>query len=314
MNNDNKKLIIGNIFIILFFTFVMINHVNGEENTEEIMKSVLSSFSLPLRDLLKKEYPSEWKNIFTGFSGNIGINIPLKHCKIQKTKGKGSQGERGTNTTLNASIKYNPISYWFLNVTFYKYLNKELQAPWNPDFSYTFGYDDWHPYTFSLIYSNYGGNRLKPDKNKGEAFTHFEEGTFSLGWKFVIPKYIEKLFIVHKTGGIGCSINYNLSPRYFDLATLENKTWKQSISFSIKYTIYKWWYINATFFYYPHPNQQQPWDPDFTYGFGYFDWHPGTISIQYNNYSGNRFPWKKHSPNTGRFKDGSISIFWSWKW
>jgi hypothetical protein len=41
---------------------------------------------------------------------------------------------------------------------------------------------------------------------------------------------------------------------------------------------------------------------------GYFDWHPGTWSVQYNNYSGNRFPWNPKSPQTGRLKDGSISI------
>ncbi len=32
------------------------------------------------------------------------------------------------------------------------------------------------------------------------------------------------------------------------------------------------------------------WDPDFTYGFGYFDWHPRTFSLQHNNYAGNRYP------------------------
>ena len=68
------------------------------------------------------------------------------------------------------------------------------------------------------------------------------------------------------------------------------------------------------FSYYPYPEQKQPWDPDFTYGFGYFDWHPGTISVQYNNYSGNRYPWHKKSPDTGRFKDGAITISWSWMW
>ena len=41
-----------------------------------------------------------------------------------------------------------------------------------------------------------------------------------------------------------------------------------------------------SFFYYPFPFQQQPWDPDFTYGFGFFDWHPGSISIQYNKIHG----------------------------
>ena len=288
-----------------------------EEETveeEEIMKGVLSSFSVPLRDLLKKEYPSEWKNLFHGFSGSFAFNYPLKEVPPRDVEGAGSQGDMRGNLTVTASLKYNPVSYWYINTTFYKYINKGYQASWDPDFSYTFGYDDWHPYTFSLIYANYGGIRLNPDKKKWETFTDFDEGTISLGWKFLIPSYIEDLFIVHHTGGIGCQVNYNLTPKYMDLASLQKKGWKQSLSLTIKYTIYKWWYANITFFYYPRPEQQQPWDPDYTYGFGYFDWHPGTITIQYNNYSGNRYPWRDKSPNTGQFKDGAITISWSWAW
>lgn len=285
-----------------------------DESSNEIMKGVLSSFSLPLRDLLKKEHPSEWRNLFAGFSGGFSFNYPFKESPPSETQGSGSQGEPATNMTVTASIKYNPLSYWYANTTFYKYLKSDYQASWDPDFSYGFGYDDWHPYTLSLAYANYGGNRLNPDRKKGEKFTTFKQGTFSLGWKFVVPGWIEELFIVHSTGGIGGSINYNLTPEYMDLASLQLKEWKQTISLSIKYTIYKYWYANITLYYYPYPEQQQPWDPDFTYGFGYFDWHPGTIIIQYNNYSGNRYPWKEKSPGTGTFKNGSISISWSWAW
>ena len=101
-------------------------------------------------------------------------------------------------------------------------------------------------------------------------------------------------------------------PRAFDLASGERLHWKQKMSLNMKYTIYKWWYVSYSLNYYPHPEQQQPWDPDFTYGFGFFDWHPGTISIQYNNYSGNKYPWKERSAGTGTFKDGGISISIGW--
>ena len=287
----------------------------AQETTNEIMKGITSSFSLPLKDLLKKEHESEWRNLGVGFSGSFSFDYPLSQVKPQNTQGLDTQGIRAQNNmTLCANIKYNPISYWFANITFYKYVDPDLQAPWNPDFSYVIGYDDWHPYTFSFLYSHYGGNHLKPDRSKGEKVTIFEEGGLAFGWKFVIPAYIEKLFIVHSTGGIGTSIQYNLTPRYMNLATLSQESWKQSVGLSIKYSIYKWFYANTTFYYYPIPEQQQPWDPDFTYGFGYFDWHPGTIVVQYNNYSGNRFPWNPPSEGTGQFKNGSISISWSWTW
>jgi hypothetical protein len=289
-------------------------HAGDGEPESEIMKGIMSSFSLPLGDLLKKKHESEWRNLFSGLSCGLAFNYPLRESRPDDLVGSGSQGEKGHNMTLTASMKYNPLSYWYVSATFYKYLRKGYQASWDPDFSYVFGYDDWHPYTFSLTYSNYGGNRLRPDRKKGERFSRFEEGTFSLGWKFVLPEYLEDLFTVHPDGGIGCVLNYNLSPSFFDLSSLESQRWKQSVSLSIKYTIYRWWYANMTLYWYPRPEQQQAWGPDFTYGFGYFDWHAGTVSIQYNNYSGNRYPWRKRGSGAGTIKDGTISISWSWAW
>lgn len=216
--------------------------------------------------------------------------------------------------SLNASLRYNPLSYWYIESTFFKYCDKEYQAPWDPDFTYSFGYDDWHPYTLSLVYSNYGGNRLNPDKEKGEHFTRFEEGTFSLGWKYTLPRWIEELFIVHPSGGIRGSVNWNLTPRYPDESG-STEEWKQSFSLSMKYTIYEWWYFDVNVFWYPRSDQQQqPWDPDYTYGFGFFDWHPGSFSLQYNNYSGNRFSSGNRAENTGKFRDGSVTASWSWVW
>jgi len=284
------------------------------DESREIMRGVMSSFSLPLRDLLKKKYPSEWRNFLDGFSGSFGFNCPVKEQKLAEAVGQGSQGQVGTNMTLNATLKYNPISYWYIQTVFYEYLRPSRQAPWDPDFTYVFGYDDWHPYTFSLVYSNYNGNHFNPDRKKGEDYTKFEEGTISIGWKYVLPKYLEDLFIVHPTGGVGGGFYYNVTPRYSQASSAERGEWKHSLNASLNYVIYKWFYVNAAFYYYPDNSQQQPWDPDFTYGFGYFDWHPGTISVQYNNYSGNRYPCRKNSPGTGTFENGSFSISWSWGW
>jgi len=197
-------------------------------------------------------------------------------------------------------------------VTFLEYLERGLQRPWNPDFSYVFGYNDWRPYTFSLVYANYGGNRLNPDRKRGEHPTRFEQGGLTLAWKFVVPESLQYLFVVHPTGGLGGSLGLTVVPRFFDLASGETLKWKRSVKINLKYTIYKWWYVNCTLVWYPEGSQQQPWDPDFTWGFGHSDWHPGSINVQYNNYSGNRFPWNGNVPGTGRFRDGSLSISWSW--
>lgn len=287
-----------------------------EENDEvrQIMRGVSSSFSLPLRDLLEKKDPSEWRNLFHGFSGSFGFETPVQTRNVIQSQGQDSQGVVATSTTGNFNLRYNPLSYWFFQTTIYGYLFPDERASWSPDFTYVFGYDDWHPYTFSLVYANYTGNHFSPDADKGEHYSQFDQGTVSLGWKYVLPKFLEQLFIVHPTGGIGFGIYYNVTPSYVESNSTRLGEWKQSLSFTMRYVIYKWFYFNFAFYYYPDPSQRQPWDPDFTYGFGYFDWHPGTITIQYNNYSGNRYPWNKGSPNTGDFGDGSVSILYTWAW
>jgi hypothetical protein len=286
-----------------------------EESSHDILEGLLSSFSLPLQDLFIKKRESEWRNLLTGVTVGLAFDYPLNSVSRQAGAGSQSQGERGANgPTVSASLKYNPLSYWFFSTTLYKYLDEHQQASWNPDFTYSFGYNDWHPYTLSLVYANYGGNRFRPEGRLGEKFTRFEEGTWSLGWKLPQPSFMKEALMVHSTSAIDCATNVNATPRYVDLASGTRKNWKQSFSLGCKYTIYKWWYINFILYYYPDIGQQQPWDPDFTYGIGYFDWHPGTISVQYNNYSGNRFPGREKSPDTGRFKDGSITILWSWTW
>ncbi len=309
----------GRVFqwtFLLFFLLFLSRPAScfGEDESKEIMRGVMSSFSVPLRDLFKKEHPSEWRNLFHGLSGSFAFDLPVQQKPADVRSGSGSSGATGNIMDLRATLRYNPFSYWFFQSNFYVYPNPGDRAHWNPDFTYAFGYDDWHPYTFSLVYSNYMGNHFFPNRQDGEVYTRFEQGTFSLGWKYVLPRFLEQWFIVHPSGSVGLGFYYNATPSYYDQLSNGTRGWKQSLSLAVKYTIYKWFYINAVFYFYPDPSQQQPWDPDFSYGFGYFDWHPGTISIQYNNYSGTRYPWRSRSPNTGGFEDGSFSISYSWAW
>lgn len=300
------------IVLVLAAVAVPSSAQDQTERMEQIVDGIKSSFKLPIQDLFKKEYPKEWRNVLAELSGGFGYSFPLQTRPLDSSSGSGSEGERATNATFSASLKWNPLGSWFASITFLEYLEPELQRPWNPDFSYVFGYDDWRPYTFSFTYANYGGNRLNPNRALGEHRTRFEQGGFTVAWKFIIPKSIRNWFVVHRTGGLGGSVGVTVVPRFFDLASGETLKWKHSIKLNLKYTIYKWWYINFTLAWYPDASQQQPWDPDFTWGFGYFDWHPGKVTVQYNNYSGNRFPWNDNVPGTGRLRDGSISISWSW--
>lgn len=288
------------------------NNISASNDVEsEIWTGIKSSFALPFDEWQQKKYPSEWRNLISGFSGGFSFGYPLTKSTIQS--GSGREGDLSANNiSYSASLKYKPIGSWFISAAVIEYEKSSLQRPWNPDFVYTFGYSDWRPYTLSLVYANYGGNRLNPDRAKGEKATIFKQGAWGLGWKFPIPQKYSKHITFTENGRIGCNVGLSFVPEYFDAKSSELKKWKKAGNFGCKYTIYGAWYVNFTAFYYFDKTQQQPWNPDFTYGFGYFDWRPGTITVQYNNYSGNRWPGRERAAGTGLFSSGGISVAWSW--
>lgn len=278
------------------------NPLEDMDDIDAIWKGVSSSFAFP--------YES-WENrtFLDGLSGNVGYHHPLKETESANIPAGSTQGPSNTNTTATLSLKYTIAGAWFVSGSFYYYFDEDQQQAWNPDFTYVFGYSDWRPYTLSLVYSNYGGNRFNPEE--GVKHTEFKQGTWALGWKFPITSPFVDWLSFTEDGAIGCQIDYNYTPEYFDLASITYKKHHQTVSLGCKYSIYGNWYVNGTAFYYFDYDQQQPWNPDFTYGFGYFDWRPGTITLQYNNYSGNRWNSAKRGEGTGRFIDGAITIAYS---
>lgn len=301
------------LFSLLLLGVMHVASAQEKTLSEEIIEGLKSSFSTPWHELLVKEHESEWRNLLDGFTISTSVGYPLSRSPDRSEEGLDSQGSRvARNKTFNLGISYNPLSYWFANINFTRYFDENLKAPWNPDFTYTFGYNDWHPWTLSLVYANYGGNRLNPDRSEGERHTHFDQGSWTLGWKTPPSESIQRLFRVHPTSSLGCNGGLSFTPTFLDLASLSEKSWKKVIRFGCKYTIVGNWYFNITTAWYPDKSQKQPWDPDFTWGFGYFDWRPGKFSIQYNNYAANRFPWREDRDFTTRLKDGSISASWKW--
>ncbi|WP_241033866.1 hypothetical protein [Vibrio maerlii] len=272
------------------------------ETFDDIWNGVNSSFSLPFEEWEDGSFWDRW-------SANIAFNQPLTETEPANLPAGSGQSASNYNQVASLSLKYSIIGNWFVSSSFYYYIDQDQKQSWNPDFTYVFGYSDWRPYTFSLVYSNYGGNRFNPED--GNKVTEFQQGTWALGWKFPITSPFKELLTFTDDGSIGCQFDFNYTPEYFDLASTSYKNHHKTLSLGCKYSIVGNWYINGTAFYYFDKEQRQPWNPDFTYGFGYFDWRPGTITVQYNNYSGNRWRSSERAEDTGLFKHGSIMIAYS---
>ncbi|MDF2783807.1 MAG: hypothetical protein K0S95_342 [Pantoea eucrina] len=254
-------------------------------------------------------FTSRWGRLFSGnkdtFSGALSFSSGLKEQWLTIPNGSESaQQKNKINQLLNLSMQYSPYSYWFANVI--------LRAPvsdfdrYTTDFRYSFGYDDWHANTFSLVYSNYGDNHLFPSGNK--RFTYFEQGAFTFAYKFSLPKPLERHLLINDGDALTCQLGYSWVPRYYSLADNDLRTNKQVMLGGCGYTFKQHFFVRATAFWYPHASQQQPWNGDYSYSFGYAGYTPGSFSLQYSNYSGTRFPGR--SSANAKFREGTVSLIW----
>ncbi|MDF3623254.1 hypothetical protein, partial [Enterobacter hormaechei] len=163
-------------------------------------------------------FTSRWGRLFSGnedvFSGALSFSSGLKEqwMTIPNSSDTAEQ-KRKYNQTLNLSLQYSPYSYWFANVT--SRLPVTDTSRYTADFRYSFGYDDWHANTFSLVYSNYGDNRFWTSGNRRH--TYFEQGAVTLAYKFSLPKPIETTLLINKCDSIICQMGYSWVPRYYDL-------------------------------------------------------------------------------------------------
>jgi hypothetical protein len=241
----------------------------------------------------------------------LSFDVPLRSVNSGDTSGQGVQGSPPASPTGQLSMRFTPFEdkAWFLQTTLLRYLRSERQRPWNPDFTYAFGYEDWRPGTWSFTYANYSGNRFSPDE--GESRFNFSRGQWSVGHKFALPEAIEPIFLVGDGDQVGCAANANLTPRYTDLRLRGLQSNKTSLSLGCRYSRPEGWFVQFTGFAWPDRDRQQPWDPDYTYSLGWFDWRPGSWSVYYSNYSGNRWPGRERARDQGRLRNGSITLSWS---
>lgn len=244
----------------------------------------------------------------------LSFDAPLRHGAAASL-GRGVQGSTAASPSLQAALRWTPLPdrAWFAEVILYKYLRPEWQQPWHPDFSYSFGYRDARPGTWSLFYANYTGTRFDPDGARGEHRFNFPEGQWTLARRFGLPAAWEPWLLVGDGDSAVCSGGFHLVPRYEDVASGGERSFKKSLSLGCRYTRPSGWFAELAVFAYPQAGQEQPWDPDYTYALGRGS-GPGTLSIGYGNYSGNRFPGRARGAGEGAFRSGSLSLSWNIAW
>ncbi|MBC5764217.1 hypothetical protein [Ramlibacter albus] len=234
----------------------------------------------------------------------LALELPLDAAA--RGVGIGRQGSRSSRgATLQAELTWRSAAYpgWFAQGRFFRDLSGGRQ-PWHPDVAYAFGYERYEPGTFSLVYSNYTGTRLHPLR------LNFNEGQLSAGYKFALPEAVQPLLLAGDGDTALCSANLQWTGHYNEAATGAPRDGRPSIALGCRYTHPSGWFGHFTALAWRR-SEQQPWDPDFTYGLGYAppQW-PGFV-VEYANYSGNRWPGRDAAPGEGRLRSGSLLLGWT---
>ena len=200
------------------------------------------------------------------------------------------------------------------NTIFYSNFNSRANARWIADFNYAIGRYNWRAKRINFGYENYTNNKYTDSwRVLGEKFM---EGYYFISYNHV-PKKINAAIRIDSTTSLRFIYFARYAIKYrdeFDVLHGGLLSGKPTGGAAIRFTIFWNFYIESALYVYAHPSRKQPWDPDYTYGFGYFDWRAFRISLTYGNWAVNRFPWNKQHYSSYSFVDGNFRIVANWAW
>jgi hypothetical protein len=211
------------------------------------------------------------------------------------------------------SIRYRFYEEFCMNLTFFNELNKQVIAPWIGDYSFGFGRYNWKKRKINFGYENFGNHKY--NDNFKTFLGKFLEGYIFCSYNFQFQKLNKFLRIdpstaVHFVAFSRYSVNFR-NDREETLGGLFNG--KPVTGLAARYIVLKDIYIESAIYFYL-PGRKQPWDPDYSYGFGYFNWRAFRISMTYGNWAINRFPWNSNSYSSYGFLDGNFRVVANWTW
>ncbi|NPA46428.1 MAG: hypothetical protein GXO24_04345 [Chlorobi bacterium] len=233
-------------------------------------------------------------------TGDVGLM--MNKISYEKTPGQYTDFMRVAST-------------YSLGIKFYKELQIRLsfmadhhhnadQPQWLSNLYYAVGWYNWRNKTFSYGYENYQPNRFD---GSYDWLQNMKRGFFFVSYNYqLIPP--QSRFKLDPTTQIHLSPFIRYQPEYTDrygLQVLGHHKW--ILGTAARYVIWKNIYAEGAVYFYPQKNTVLPWDPDYTYGFGLFDWRNFSLNISYGNWIANRFPWNRKEMKND-FTNGEFRI------
>jgi hypothetical protein len=284
-------------FSMLLIIICLAGGVNGQNKPEN------------MGQLFKTNKYLMGKNIFRGSIGYSGGLLRENYL--------ADDSESLIKQALQFNVGARLANHVYFRSSIFAYLNKtDKLPPWMADYFYQFGRYNWNPNSFSYGYENYASNKF----NHGIKSFHknFLQGYYFGSYNRKLPKGVMKKIRLDYSTDFRVTPFVRYSTHYRD--TLEEINGglidgKLVTGVGFRYIIIKHCYIEGAALLYPGmPETKYPWDPDFTYGFGYERWEAFKFNITYGNWVANRFPWNTKEMTQYGFADGDFKITFNYAW
>ncbi len=249
------------------------------------------------------------KNIFKGDVGYSASQISFRD--------QSGDFREFFRHTLKFNLNINPWRDLYFKNTFFIPLHSISDKPhWISDYYFSLGYYNWRNHSFSFGYENYQPNNFD-QLSPNDFWSNIKRSYFFLdynltfenphGYKFFPPTLDETSRVIIKP-------TFKIHPEYQDAENEFAGHLKVVLGGSVRYVILRNFYIEASAWYYPDKKTKLPWDPDFTYGFGRFDWRAFKFNFSYGNYIANRFPWNEKELDHHGFLNGELYLNMTYSW
>lgn len=310
-----KKTIKINIYPFIFFSVLLQLKLTGQIIVEEPPKMHYYEMTHErIRNFWKMKDMRDvtHKNSYLMGRNRISGNISYNWGRIVIDDGKEKHDEMRSAFGFFTRIRF--LEEFSLNATFYKDFNPKAAARWTSNYTYSIARYNWNPNKLNFGYENYINNRYSDDlKTFGNKF---QEGYYFISYNQGLPDSLLSKIRVDNSTDLKLIYFLRYAVKY---RTADEKlrgglfTGKPTLGVSCRFTMFWRIYLESAIYFYP-ANKKAPWDPDYSYGFGYFDWRSFRISLTYGNWAVNRFPGNKsYYPYYG-FIDGNFKIAANWIW
>ena len=298
---------------LVFILSIPLNFIKGQIRTDEEPKRLYYERTQRIKKFREMKNMRDVLHLDKLWMGKRRLSGSISYNNGRILIDDGKEIKTEWRHAVAYSIRYRFFEEFCLNLTFFDNLNKKADAPWIGDYAFSIGRYNWKRKKINFGYENYGNHKY--NDNLSSFLNKFLEGYLFCSYNFQfnkLNKFIkaDNTSAFHLVTFVRYSVNFR-NERNETLGGIFNG--KPVTGIAARYVIYKNIYVESALYLYL-PGRKQPWDPDFSYGFGYFNWRAFRISFSYGNWAINRFPWNSNIYSRYGFLDGNFRLVANWVW